>query len=242
VSACDGSLVHLITRITRAATREYSSEDLSSVGLDTRERLQKRCSLLITASARTYRTASDFVRSNPHFFTDLRPSQVQKTISAERKAKLLDHPAAESWSQEAIRKRFLEALFPEPEPGSSNLFTIAQSPVLNALIKEIIDEYKHVYVRVTLPEDLASLEEIRKAGLEMSTLVYDYLRAWLCWGLHGPALAETMMILGPEVVRRRLEKGMLIWVDENALDPDQDQGRVDGSEGKVEAAIVKANA
>ncbi|KAF2397695.1 hypothetical protein EJ06DRAFT_532688 [Trichodelitschia bisporula] len=38
----------------------------------------------------------------------------------------------------------------------------------------------------------------------IARLVWGYLRGWIAWGMHGPGVVETMILLGPEVTLSRM--------------------------------------
>jgi len=101
-------------------------------------------------------------------------------------------------TEEDVRKKMLEVLFPK---NSSDSFagTVEE---LKARVESVVDYIACIIINANKPQ-IVRPELERKCA---SAIVYSLLRSWITWGLSGPGLVEVTYELGPEIVRKRIEK------------------------------------
>jgi len=201
VEAGGAKFEELVQLVMDAAEWEFGPYELLLAGISNTDQLRSRCKWLLKANAKNYTSVTRFVREQAYLFSS-RPYISEDGLPAkevEYKGKVW-RIAMESYgiTDEDIRKKAVEVLF--PKNGSDGFAETVEE--LKARVESIVDCITCIFENTKKPQVVWPGSERRIA----SALVYSILRSWIAWGLSGPNLVEAMYELGPEIVRKRIEK------------------------------------
>lgn len=210
----------LVQLVMDAAKAQYSAEERDAVGLKDDEKLRDACRWILQSNSKNFTSVTAFVESQPYFFSD-RPNVIVDLNAQPPYFRRITEELG--IDEDFIRSKFLEYIFP---PDGKDLFA---GPVQE--FKAAVDALMEFFAgMVETTETAAARVEEGKLQKIVRALVYPYLRGWISWGAHGPPLVETMMLLGPEVVRRRIENVQIQW----KYRPEENQAKSSTSEDRTE--------
>lgn len=206
----------LVDLVVNAVKVHYSKEDLSSMGLDKDKKLREVCQWILKFNYKNFSSVTAFVESQPYFFSGRGHVVVQM-----KRAKFYARVMEEMEIDEAfIRNKTLEMLFPA---DGKDLFA-GPAEDLKAQLDALVEFF--VPMVVSRPSN-ANVVMGRDAQKIAQVLVYSHLRGWIALGSRGPSLYNTMHILGPDIVRRRIENVTIVW--NNPMDGEEEQSQTTDS-------------
>lgn len=193
----------LVGLIQQAAIRHYPASDLATLGLDNPTRLRLRAAQMLEDYYRNYTTAAEFVANAPYLFVQEHPAKVSELLIRPVVAKLLDTLQVDAEYVDAYLRAVLLGGLKDKTSADWNMKTLEHDlkQLLSTQVSMLLD---------CLPRAEGEPEHLLKtASSTLSAFLWQVLRGVLTWGMHGPSLASTMVMLGKAETIRRLEDGQI---------------------------------
>lgn len=191
----------LVALIEQAAVRHYPASDLATLGLNDPTKLRLRAAQMLEDYYRNYTTAAEFVANAPYLFVQENPAKVSEVLIRPVVAKLLDTLQVDAEYVDAYLRAVLLGGLKDKAPEDWNMKTLEHDlkQLLSTQVSMLLD---------CLPRAEGEPEHLLKtASSTLSAFLWQVLRGVLTWGMHGPSLASTMVMLGKAETIRRLEDG-----------------------------------
>jgi len=179
---------HLVAAVYRFS-QSHASQTLPIVDAQP-DMLRKYVSRILQSDSKNYTDASDFVMSHSYYFLREPPCAVKLHRHTKAHREVGEHPQRQHWSLDKIRAKFLELLQPAADSWEHD--------PLAKVVSDVIEFFAEERRCVVDGEDMDG------ARKWMSTWMWQVLRGYVAWGLNGPSLVDTMVLLGPEIVLARI--------------------------------------
>jgi hypothetical protein len=165
---------------------------------------------MILRSSPNYSTVERFVDTRKYFFSNSNPLVVETEIPKSIRA-IVKHPKSDLWSEDVVREKILVRLedptldSPWAKPADPSL---SKSAMVSERLQSATEDIYAIYAG-EIHQDI----DAAKSRKTVAALINFYLRAWIAWGVAGPAIAETMGIIGRDVTLERIRNGRVKLID-----------------------------
>jgi glutamyl/glutaminyl-tRNA synthetase len=175
-------------------------DNLVPAMLQDEETQRKYVDVILRLDAKNYKNAADYVATHAYFFLN----RSKSAISIRRRPQSIDANTGWDEQEHQLKDKLIECL--APLTSASAEWT---HDTINKAIAEVQDSLT--------AEPLAPLSE--KIGARfVQNWVWEYVRAYVCFGERGPSVADAMEILGSDVVLDRIKNIEVVRIRRTPLE------------------------
>lgn len=202
----------LVSSIVEAVVARFTPDELQTVGMGDLKKLKRGVEMILRSSP-NYSTAERFVDARRYFFSNANPSVVDAEVPKSIRA-IITHPRSDLWSENVIRQRVLARL---EDPTLHSPWADPEYPLKSTTVSERLRSAAEDIYAIYAGEVGQDVDPA-KSRKTVAALINFYLRAWIAWGMAGPAMAETVRIIGRDVSLERIRNGRVKLIDATAVD------------------------
>jgi hypothetical protein len=151
---------------------------------------------ILRLDAKNYKNAADYVATHTYFFLN-RP---KSPVTLSQNHNLTEAKIAWDQQEQKLKNKLFDCLAPHLSSSAS-----WSHDTISKAIAEVQD--------FLVAEPVAPIPE--NGGIRfVQNWVWEYIRAYICFGEKGPSVVDAMAILGGEVVKDRIKNLKVIRGDE----------------------------